>query len=92
MAHGGAPGTFASPRRGEVHTPKPGVRAGRAEVGTHGESFPGSVLRVLEPVDLPYDIMALVLEFERRKRFPLLFFDNVHLSAALDLGPLPGRV
>jgi 2,5-furandicarboxylate decarboxylase 1 len=40
-------------------------------------AFPEDVLRVFEPVDLQYDIMALVLEFERRRRFPMLFFDHV---------------
>ncbi|MFQ5913919.1 MAG: UbiD family decarboxylase, partial [Nitrospinota bacterium] len=41
------------------------------------EEFPEEVIRVAEPVDLRYDIMATVLEFERRRRFPVLFFDNV---------------
>ncbi len=39
--------------------------------------YPEDVIRVSEPVTLEYDIMALVLEFERRKQFPILFFDNV---------------
>jgi 2,5-furandicarboxylate decarboxylase 1 len=40
-------------------------------------AFPEDVLRLFEPVDLTYDIMALVLEFERRRRFPILIFENV---------------
>jgi 2,5-furandicarboxylate decarboxylase 1 len=41
------------------------------------EEFPEDFLRIFEPVDLQYDIMALVLEYERRKRFPILLFDNI---------------
>ncbi len=40
-------------------------------------AFPEDVIRVDDPVDLKYDIMALVLEYERRRRFPILFFDHV---------------
>ena len=40
-------------------------------------AYAGEVIRVSEPVDLEYDIMALVLEYERRKRYPILFFENV---------------
>jgi len=46
------------------------VRAFEAE-------YPEEVVRVSEPVDLKYDLMALVLEYERRRRAPLLFFDNI---------------
>lgn len=49
----------------------------RSFVRAFEAAFPDDVVRVKEPVDLPYDIMALVLEYERRRRFPLLFFDNV---------------
>ncbi|MFQ5883416.1 MAG: UbiD family decarboxylase domain-containing protein, partial [Candidatus Methylomirabilales bacterium] len=41
------------------------------------EEFPEDFLRIFEPVDLQYDIMALVLEYERRKRFPILLFENI---------------
>jgi UbiD family decarboxylase len=41
------------------------------------EECPEDFLRVFEPVDLQFDIMALVLEYERRKRFPILFFENI---------------
>ncbi|MCZ6873299.1 MAG: UbiD family decarboxylase [bacterium] len=40
-------------------------------------AFPEDVIRVDDPVDLKYDMMALVLEYERRRRFPILFFDHV---------------
>ena len=49
----------------------------RSFVREFEDRFPEDVIRVSEPVDLEYDIMALVLEYERRKQFPILFFDNV---------------
>ncbi len=41
------------------------------------EEFPEEFIRISDPVDLEYDIMALVLEYERRRRYPILFFDNI---------------
>jgi UbiD family decarboxylase len=40
-------------------------------------AFPGEVVRVAEPVTTRYDVMALVLEYERRRRFPILLFERV---------------
>ena len=39
--------------------------------------FPQDVVRVTEPVGLKYEIMALVLEYERRRSYPVLIFDNI---------------
>ena len=49
----------------------------RSFVREFEEEFPEDVIRVSEPVDLQYDIMALVLEYERRRRTPILFFANI---------------
>jgi 2,5-furandicarboxylate decarboxylase 1 len=38
---------------------------------------PGEVVRVTEPVDLAFQMQALALELERRRRFPVLFFEQV---------------
>ena len=38
---------------------------------------PGEVVRVAEPVDIAYQMQALALELERRRRFPVLFFERV---------------
>jgi 2,5-furandicarboxylate decarboxylase 1 len=40
-------------------------------------SHPGEVVRIAEPVDLAYQMQALTLELERRRRFPVLFFEQV---------------
>ena len=49
----------------------------RSFVREFEEEFPEDVIRVSEPVDPQYDIMALVLEYERRRRTPILFFANI---------------
>ena len=49
----------------------------RSYVREFEAAYPEDMLRVCEPVELQYDIMALVLEYERRRRFPLLIFDQV---------------
>ncbi len=49
----------------------------RAFVDAFEQAHPGEVLRVTEPVDLAYQMQALALELERRRRFPLLLFQNV---------------
>ena len=49
----------------------------RSFVQAFETAFPEEVIRVNEPVELQYDIMALVLEYERRRRFPILLFENV---------------
>ena len=50
----------------------------RSFVSTFQDKYPEDVIRISEPIDLKYDIMALVLEYERRRRFPILFFDNIN--------------
>ena len=40
-------------------------------------AFPQDVIRISDPISLEYQIMALVLEYERRRRFPLLIFENI---------------
>src|SRR3990172_4440113 len=37
----------------------------------------GEVVRITEPVDLAYQTQALALELERRRRFPVLIFEQV---------------
>ena len=39
-------------------------------VAGYERAFPGEVVHVTEPVTTDYDIMALVLEYERRRRWP----------------------
>src|SRR5262249_57321952 len=38
---------------------------------------PTLVVRIAEPVDLAYQMQALALELERRRRFPVLIFEQV---------------
>src|SRR5438128_8381695 len=45
-------------------------------VTAYERAFPGEVVRVTEPVTLDYDVMALVLEYERRRRWPILMFEK----------------
>ena len=49
----------------------------RSFVAAYGETHPGEVVRVTEPVSTEYDVMALVLEYERRHRHPILLFERV---------------
>jgi len=49
----------------------------RAFLEAYAEAHPGEVVRVVEPVSLDHDVMALVLEYERRRRYPVLFFEKV---------------
>ncbi len=46
-------------------------------VTAYERAFPGEVVRITEPVGLEYDVMAVVLEYERRRRWPILLFENV---------------
>src|SRR2546426_1579476 len=46
-------------------------------VAAYEHAFPGEVVRVTESVTLDYDVMALVLEYERRRRWPILLFEKV---------------
>jgi UbiD family decarboxylase len=52
----------------------------RAFVAAYEQAFPGEVVRVTEPVSTEYEVMALVLEYERRRRFPLLLLERVRGS------------
>src|SRR5206468_477724 len=49
----------------------------RSFVDAYGRAHPGEVIRVTEPVSIEEDVMALVLEYERRRRFPILVFERV---------------
>src|SRR5438552_2814006 len=53
----------------------------RSFVAAYARAHPDEVVRVAEPVSLAYDVMALVLEYERRHRFPILIFEKVDPSA-----------
>jgi 2,5-furandicarboxylate decarboxylase 1 len=49
----------------------------RSFVEAFGQVHPDEVVRIAEPVDLAYQMQALVLELERRRRFPVLIFEKV---------------
>jgi UbiD family decarboxylase len=49
----------------------------RSFIAAYGDAHPGEVVRVGEPVSIEHDVMALVLEYERRRRYPILLFDAV---------------
>jgi UbiD family decarboxylase len=49
----------------------------RSFVTDYERAFPGEVVRVAEAVDLEHDVMAVVLEYERRRRWPILLFEQV---------------
>jgi UbiD family decarboxylase len=49
----------------------------RAFVGAYAAAHPTEVVRVAEPISLDHDVMAVVLEYERRHRYPILLFENV---------------
>jgi 2,5-furandicarboxylate decarboxylase 1 len=49
----------------------------RSFIAAYAEARPGEVVRVTEPVSIEYDVMALVLEYERRRRYPILVFERV---------------
>src|SRR5262245_12171216 len=49
----------------------------RSFVDAYGRANPGEVVRVTEPASIEEDLMALVLEYERRRRFPILLFEKV---------------
>jgi UbiD family decarboxylase len=49
----------------------------RGFVDAYGAAHPGEVVRVRERVALEHDVMAVVLEYERRRRHPILLFENV---------------
>ena len=49
----------------------------RGFVSALEQAHPGEVVRISEPVDLAYQTQALALELERRRRFPVLIFEQV---------------
>jgi len=49
----------------------------RSFVAAYERAHPGEVIRVGEPVSIAEDLMALVLEYERRRRYPILMFDRI---------------
>jgi 2,5-furandicarboxylate decarboxylase 1 len=49
----------------------------RSFVAAYATAFPGEVVRIAEPISIDYDLMALVLEYERRRRFPILIAEQV---------------
>jgi len=49
----------------------------RSFVAAYERAHPGEVIRIAEPISLEEDVMALVLEYERRRRYPILLFERV---------------
>ena len=49
----------------------------RSFVAAYRAAHPSEVVTVGEPVSTEYDVMALVLEYERRRRWPILIFEQV---------------
>src|SRR5262249_23586503 len=52
----------------------------RSFVERYGAAHPGEVVRIGQPVSLEFDIQAVILELERRRRFPILLFESVQGS------------
>ncbi len=49
----------------------------RSFVSAYERAHPGEVVRIAEPVSIEHDVMAVVLEYERRRRWPILVFEKV---------------
>src|SRR5262245_35864692 len=49
----------------------------RSFVAAYEQASPGEVVHVTEPIALDFDPMALVLEYERRRRFPIILLEQV---------------
>jgi 2,5-furandicarboxylate decarboxylase 1 len=49
----------------------------RSFIAAYALAHPGEVLHVTEPVSIEHDVMALVLEYERRRRYPILVFERI---------------
>jgi len=49
----------------------------RSFVSAYAAASPGEVVHVQEPISADFDVMALVLEYERRRRFPILVLEQV---------------
>ena len=52
----------------------------RSFVSEYERACPSEVVRVHEPISTDFDVMALVLEYERRRRFPVLLLEQVRGS------------
>ena len=52
----------------------------RAFIDEFSAAHPSEVVRVRDEVSLEYDVQAIVLELERRRRFPVLVFERVRGS------------
>src|SRR5262249_12142657 len=49
----------------------------RSFVSAYADARPGEVVRITDTVSIEHDVMALVLEYERRRRYPILIFERV---------------
>ena len=49
-------------------------------VAAYEAAAPAEVVRVPDAVSLEHDVMAVVLEYERRRRYPILLFERVGAS------------
>jgi len=49
----------------------------RSFISAYASAFPSEVIHVTEPVSTEFEVMALVLEYERRRRFPILVLERV---------------
>jgi UbiD family decarboxylase len=49
----------------------------RSFLAAYEGARPGEMVRVCEPVSIEHDIMAIVLEYERRRRYPIIVFEQV---------------
>jgi UbiD family decarboxylase len=49
----------------------------RSFVDEYARRYPDGVVRIAESVGLAFDVQAIALELERRRRFPILVYENV---------------
>ncbi len=49
----------------------------RSFIAAYALAHPEEVVHVTEPVSIEHDVMALVLEYERRRRYPILVFERI---------------
>ena len=49
----------------------------RSFIDEYAKIYPEELVRITEPVRLEHDIQAIALEMERRRRFPILLFENI---------------
>src|SRR5438128_10335346 len=77
------PSALGRRRKGAPFPPTSGSIGGmdrqslRHFVAAYEKAYPQEVVRVTDSVSLQYDVMALVLEYERRRRWPILLFESV---------------